>query len=282
VTQLFELELAGGPAERSYRRLRPGIDEMPWDTLDASHYPPRLVDAARASWTRGAYQEYCTAAAFAELLRALLEARAPIDLIGMAGDFVADEIAHTELNARMAMVLGGAVAFEVDFSALTPPVTVSRDAGARLRAAELAVRYCCVGEAFSLPMLAGTLRVARHPLTRIVLERIVKDEAPHALLGWLFLEWADRWLSDDERRQLAAVALDALEQYAPVYRTLASTTDGVTTSEGFSIDDVHALGWMDSESYAVLARESVQKAVVTPLSRYGIDIPVAELATLTA
>jgi hypothetical protein len=168
----FELELFGGAAERRYRRDNPGVDELPWESLDARDYPPELVAAARASWTQGAFSEYTTAAAFSELLRALLEARAPIDLVGMAGRFVADEVVHTELNARMAMQLGGAVVYEVDFGALTPRVE-SRDA--RMRAAELAVRYCCVGESLSVPLLVGTCRAAAHPLTRAVLERIVRD-----------------------------------------------------------------------------------------------------------
>ena len=38
-------------------------------------------------------------------------------------------------------------------------------------ATELVVRVCCVGEAFSLPMLAGSRSAASHPVTRAVLDR---------------------------------------------------------------------------------------------------------------
>ena len=261
--QLFELEMLGGTAERSYRKLRPGVDDLPWDTLRASDYAPALVDAARTSWTEGAYSEYCTAAAFSELLRALLEARAPLDLIGMAGDFVADEMLHTELNARMAMVLGGARAYQVDFEMLTPP-TVIHD-GPRMRAAELAVRYCCVGEALSVPLLGGTMRAASHPLTRLVLERIVKDEGPHAQLGWCFLDWADGWLSDGQRAALGRIASDALARYADECRE-------PDRPPAFEAGIMNAMGWMQPAAYAALARQSVQRSVVTPLARYGIVV----------
>jgi hypothetical protein len=165
----------------------------------------------------------------------------------------------------------------VDFTRLTPPTSAREP---RMRAAELAVRYCCVGEAFSVPMLAGTMRAATHPLTRAVLERIVQDEAPHAQLGWLFLEWADGWLDDEQRSALAGVALDALMSYLPAYRDLRSKRDGEYTSEGYRLSDVHALGWMDSEAYAALARESVLHDVVAPLGRRGIAVDERGIAAL--
>ncbi len=256
---LFELELLGGAAERRYRRDNPGIDELPWHSLDPRDHPPALVEAARAAWTQGAFSEYTTAAAFSELLRALLEARAPIDLVGMAGRFVADEMVHTELNARMAMQLGGAVPYRVDYAALTPPASLRAP---RLRALELAVRYCCVGEALSLPLLAGSERAATHPLTRAVLARIVRDEAGHAQLGWLCLEWADGWLRDDERRALGRVASEALARYARERQIRRN--DHAPAALG-------ALGWMEPAAYAALCADSMRTAVIDPLARYGVD-----------
>src|SRR4051794_8195753 len=49
----------------------------------------------------------------------------------------------------------------------------------RQRANELVLRLCCVGEAFSFPMLAAGLEGVRHALVREVLERVVRDEALH-------------------------------------------------------------------------------------------------------
>src|SRR5688572_10240564 len=111
----FDLEWLGGVAERHFRIVRPGVEEMPWGTFDLSRYPPQLLDRARISWTEAAYNEYCTASAFAEMLGALLAARAPVDLIGMASDFMADEILHVELTSRLAMELGGGAPYVIDF-----------------------------------------------------------------------------------------------------------------------------------------------------------------------
>ena len=113
--QPFALGWLGGSAERYFRRIRPGVEQLPWGSLEPGRYPPLLVDRARVSWTEAAYNEYCTAVAFADLVRALLECNAPIDLVGMAGDFLADEMSHVELTSRIAMELGGGAPYEVDF-----------------------------------------------------------------------------------------------------------------------------------------------------------------------
>ena len=105
----FELEWMGGPAEHHFRKARPGIDDLPWGTLDTSDYPPEVVLAARATWTEAAYTEYRAIAAFSAVLHGLCEAKAPLDLIGMASSFVADEVVHVELASRVAMELGGGV-----------------------------------------------------------------------------------------------------------------------------------------------------------------------------
>ena len=71
----------------------------------------------------------------------------------------------------------------VDHDAALVLVVPERDLLASTgRLAELVVRVCCVGEAFSLPMLAGAKLRAACPLTRAVLETIVEDEAAHGRL----------------------------------------------------------------------------------------------------
>lgn len=267
----FDLEWLGGVTERHFRKVRPGVDEMPWGTLDASRYPALLVDRARISWTEAAYNEYCTAAAFAALLEALLQAKAPVDLVGMASDFVADEVLHVELTSRIAMELGGGAPYEVDFERLrrTPDSSLTP----LQRASELVVHVCCVGEAFSLPMLASAYSSATHPLTRAVLERIVADEAPHGRLGWAYLEWASDRLDAAERARLAGVALETIADLSPLWQRLSSrVTDGVTT-EGFLLEHVRELGWTESSAYGARARRAVAEDVARPLARFGIDLP---------
>jgi hypothetical protein len=274
----FELEWLGGPAAKHFRSVRPKVDELPWGTLAArlGDYPQLLLDRARVSWTEAAYNEYCTAAAFAELLQLMLQSRAPLDLIGMASDFVADEILHVELTSRIAMELGGGAPYRIDFEQLTP--RIDHSLGPRQQTNELMVRLCCVGEAFSIRMLAGCLGSAAHPLTRAVLERIVQDEAPHGRLGWLYLDWAEEHLDDVERKRLADVALEALQQFEPFWKRLRSRVSDGVTSEGFLLSQVHELGWMESSAYARTARETIRGDVVAPLARRGIVLPPERVA----
>jgi hypothetical protein len=276
----FELEWLGGPAERHFRRGRPGIDDLPWDTLRPGDYPPELVDRARVSWTEGAFNEYSTAAAFTYLLRCMLEANAPIDLVGMAGEFIADEMLHVELNARLAMELGGGAPYLVDFDNLTPRLDADLDATQRTN--ELMIRICCVGETFSIPMLSGSMRAATHPLTHAVLQRIVQDEAPHGRLGWLWLEHIGPSLDDVERARLARVATDSLRQFESFWKLPASTASNGVTSEGFQLAHVHDLGWMEAQHYASEARTAVSDKIVAPLAHYGIELDAAQVTQLLA
>jgi hypothetical protein len=266
--QPFDLEWLGGVAEHHFRKVRPGVDEMPWGTLDPRRYPVELVDRARISWTEAAYNEYCTASAFSELLGAMLAAKAPVDLIGMASDFVADEILHVELTSRIAMELGGGAPYAIDFEQLhrkpKPGLTPLQ------RANELVVYVCCVGEAFSLPMLASAFGSATHPLTRAVLERIVKDEAPHGRLGWLYLEWAEDQLDDAERARLAEVVIETIAQLAPLWQRLQSRVENGITTEGYLLEHVRELGWTEASLYKERARRAVETDVLAPLARFGI------------
>lgn len=274
----FDLEWFGGVAEHHFRKVRPYVDELPWGTLDVSRYPADLVDKSRISWTEAAFNEYCTARAFADLLGAMLEAKAPIDLIGMASDFVADEILHVELTSRIAMELGGGAPYVIDFEDLhrRPDPALSP----LQRANELVVHVCCVAEAFSLPMLASAFGSATHPLTKQVLERIVKDEAPHGRLGFLYLEWLDDRLDDAERVRLARVTVETIAALAPLWQRLQSRVEDGITTEGYRLEHIRELGWTESSLYKERARKAIRDDVLVPLAKFGIVPDEAAIATL--
>jgi hypothetical protein len=260
--ETFELFMLGGATEKRYRRLRPELLGLPWGTLDSAVFDPGLVLAARKSWTLAAYQEHRTGAACAETVQALITARAPVDLIAVATRFPLDEMAHVEMCARLAEELGGGTHVEFDPSELIP----SPDAHLPplLRAADCVVRYFCVGEALSIPLLHGTWKAAKHPLVRAVLGRIVRDEAAHGSFGWTFLDWVGDELSVDDRRHLARVAGATIEALTDSWRSIHGRKE-------VDREDIHALGWMDSEAYLALARRSLRTKVLTPLRARGIE-----------
>jgi hypothetical protein len=261
--ELFELELFGDGIERRYRKMRPEVERMPWGTLSTDGLPANDLVAARKAWTGAAFQEHRTAIACAASLRALLEARAPVDLIALASRFPLDELVHVELCARMAMELGGGTEIVHDPDVLL--IDADPDRRPLVRAADLVVRCFCVGEALSIPLLRGTWKAAQHPLPRAVLGRIVRDEAMHGTFGFAFLDWAGPELHDEERAYLAAQADRVIRAVAKQWDTLRGTT-------ARPVRPGDPLAWMQSGAYLALAERSMRERVVRPLLERGVRV----------
>ncbi|MFO0550119.1 MAG: ferritin-like domain-containing protein [Polyangiaceae bacterium] len=261
----FEVEWFGGPAERRLRRRRPGVDALPWGTLALDAYSPAAIAEARKVWTNGAFTEYASAAGFTALTTALLECGAPIDLTAAAADFAVDELDHTELAARLAAELGGAVPYEVDLGEVSPFTTPG--ASPLVRAAELAIKTSCVGEALSVPVIAESLEVANQPLVRAVLERLLHDEGPHAKLGHWFFEWASPRLTQSELHHLGEISLETLEVYAPLWRIDPCSQCPPAPELGATTH---------RETLRIAARDRV----VAPLRRWGVELDSARVEDL--
>jgi hypothetical protein len=260
----FALSCLGGPWGRRLARRRRWLDELPVADTRSITADDRV--ALRALWTRTAFSEYASAAAFAEIAAHMLAANAPIDLVAAAGEFVVDEIVHCEAAARVAAWLGGSVALEVDLGRLVRPASGDE---ALDRAASLVVRTSCVGEALTVPILKLARRVAGDDVIAEVLHRIVSDEASHAQLGWWFLDWAASQLDDDARARLGGEAGRAVRAFAP-----ALGCDSLRPLEGFG-----AIACADYDPAFVRA---VRERVVAPLAVRGIAIPRADLEAVHA
>jgi hypothetical protein len=257
MSRAFELAMIGGPWGRRLAPRRAWIDELPW-----SEPLPQDATGARLVWTRTAFSEYASAAAFAEIAGTLLAAGAPIDLIAAAGDFVVDEIVHTEVAARLAAALGGAVALEVDLTRLVRPPTPAAAEDPVLAAAELIVRTSCVGEALTVPMLKLSRDVAGSALIEAALTTIVGDESSHAQLGGWFLDWAEPRLDDAARRHLGEIASAAIRDFLPLLQ-------GDCRDSG--------LGAVACDRYDGGFTAALSRTVVPPLAARGITVSVPEL-----
>jgi hypothetical protein len=267
--ELFELSMFGGGIERRYRKARPEVEQMPWGTLGGEPIPDDVRLAARLAWTTAAFQEHRTGIACAMALQALMEARAPVDLIALAARFPLDEMVHVELCARMAMELGGGTEI------LHDPETLVADAPPGLppllRAADLVMRFFCVSEAVSIPLLRGTWKATAHPLPRAVLGRIVKDEAAHGTFGWSFLDWALPLLDDDAVAHLGRAADVGIAAVRRVWADLRTRPPSPR-------NDAHPLGWMQTGAYIVLSEQSMARQVIAPLLEREIPLSAASLA----
>ena len=262
IGDLFELELCGGRVEQRYRTMRPEVEAMPWGSFAGASMSEQGRAMAQRAWTSASFQEHRTAVACAATLRALLEARAPIDLIALATRFPLDELTHVEMCARLAMELGGGS--EIRYEPLDVVSDAPDDASPLLRASDLVVRFFCVGEALSIPLLRGAQRAARHPLPRAVLARIVKDEAAHGVFGFTFLDWVSDRLGSEERAFLGASADRAIEATKASWIAIAQQPRATETSDG--------IAWMQTEAYLELAYQSMKRYVVDPLRARGLSL----------
>jgi hypothetical protein len=266
--ELFELEMLGGTFERRYRKARPEVESMPWGTLDLSRMSEEELIAARRAWTGAAFQEHRTGAACAVTLRALIEARAPLDLVALAARFPMDEMVHVELCARMAMECGGGTEIIHDPTAMV--LDADPELSALMQAAELCVRFFCVGEALSIPLIRGTWHAARHPLPRAVLGRIVKDEAAHGTFGFTFLDWAGPRLTEEDRAVLGRAADLAIGFITRQWGDIAARPKRKPNAGD-------ALAWMETDAYLALARRSLEEKVRAPLLARGIPLAAQQV-----
>jgi hypothetical protein len=280
VKEPFQLEWLGGPAEHHFRRARPGTDDLPWGTIKVGDYPPALVAAARRSWTEVGIGEYRAVVAFTEVVRALALAKAPLDLVGMASDFLADECVHVELASRLAMDLGGGAPVEIDmveiFPRPDPTLTPLQTAN------ELVMRISTISEAFSGGTAVGSRNVAAHPLTRAIYDKILADEAHHRRLGVLYFDWAGELLDNAERARLTTVAAKTIEGLAPFWRRRVSPVKDGKTAEGWRLEQIHELGWLESLRLTALAREVVERDILPSLDALGIVVPAEDRARILA
>jgi hypothetical protein len=256
--QQLSLEWMGGATEKRLRRARPHFDDLPWDESPIDLDEPSVLEA-RAAWTNGIFTEYASGAAFNAMSIAFMECGAPVDLCAAAADFAVDEMVHVAIVSKLVMKLGGATPYLVDLSRVAPATTSTKPI---LRAAELAIKISCVGEALSLPALTASHRGAQHPLARAVLDRLRHDEGPHAAIGHWFLEWADGHLNDDDRKFLGDVASRAVAVYAPLWLE-SDETQTVLSHDGVV-------------TYREYMERAVDERIVKRLARSGIHVvPVA-------
>jgi hypothetical protein len=188
---------------------------------------------------------------------AFLQCGAPVDLCAAAADFALDELVHVTLVSRLVMALGGATPYVADLERIAPRPS---ELPARLRAAELAIKISCVGEALSLPALTASHRGASHPLARAVLDRLRHDEGPHASIGHWFLTWADAWLTPGDREYLGAVARDAIAVYEPLWLSPDAADRAVQGHDG-------------ETSYRAYMEHAVAHRIVGRLAKANIQVP---------
>jgi hypothetical protein len=271
----FQIEWLGGVAEHHFRRVRPQA-EIDWSALQASRYRPEVVRGAQQVWTSVALSEYAAIASFAQVVRTLAEAQAPLDLIGMTSDFLADEVKHVELASRVVMQLGGAAPLAFEHERLVP--TLAPKLSPFARANEMALRVGCIAESFASATSVPMMQAAKHPVIRDVYETILRDEARHCRFGSLYFEWASEHWDEAERARLAAAALEVLRSYSKLAKRAAGNTPQAPRL--VHDDEALELGWFEPARYEPLVRTVVLDEIAPQLVRMGLPLDLPAVSAL--
>jgi hypothetical protein len=169
------------------------VDSQPGMCVVGRPYPAGAgcaVDGDEAGavggWTRMAYAEHASVAAFARLTLQLMALGAPLPLLADVQAAAADEVRHARRCAEVVRALGGpAVAFGAfDVGAPEGQATL-----ASVGAAALAEG--CFGETLAA-LVALEAAAGAEGLAAEVLAEIAADEARHAQLSWRIAAWALR------------------------------------------------------------------------------------------
>ena len=258
------LEWLGGPAEFHFRKARAESDGLR-QSLEPARYPPSLVAAAGEAGWASCSRSMRQSPPSRSVVGALTRARAALDLIGVTGDFLADEVRHVELASPVVMQLGGGrrnLPTPLSYRRAPPPRRTPLRARMSWRCALVASRKCLLAP----PPPARVVRETTHPLLRSVYESILRDEARHRRFGSLYFEWQPNRLDAPEQARLGAVALDALPSPRPARRRAETLTDSRPEWQGFGAG---GSGWIEPSRYMPLAPGRVRQCLT--LARPRLD-----------
>ena len=197
-----------GKLQNYYRKY---VDEttqpIDWEAFDAGQYDAASLERGRKAWLLRTMDEYRSMLGFSELTHIAAEMQAPIDIVACGSRVIRDEVRHVELCSRMMGLLGG----EKNNERSPNYVRTNPNHHLNVRAMQLAIGSCCIGETISVIMLAGVRAQASDPVAQAVLTQMLKDESFHSRFGWLWLEHMTleerdhRWLDKYVPRVFASV-----------------------------------------------------------------------------
>ena len=252
--------LAGGPFAREHDRL---LEEaIDFTALSSGELSADTRAAGLRSWTGRFLDEYRSLLGFSELVSDLAEARAPLDVTATALRIVRDELRHVELCRSMIHALGG----WPDAAPEPTWVRSDRTRPARRRVLETIVGSCCVGETLSVAFIAGARENATHPVARVVLDQLLRDEAIHSRFGWWWLELESPTLSDDERRFLRGFVPRTLAYAA---KTMRPRPARLGRNASFRRGPLGSLSPEERES---IFQRALAENVLPGFARLGIDV----------
>lgn len=236
------------------------VDEIDW-SLPELEVAPDVRELGRRTFQQRALDEQRSLVAFSELLTALCQAGAPVDVIGSMTRVVRDEALHVDLCDRMVRRLGG-------WDEAPPePRWVSLPAAWPLRKRILAtiLGSLCVGETISVALFRAARENATDPVAHQVLTRMLADESFHGRFGWWWLESIP--LAEHEQRFAERFVAEVLRSI--VTELLPAQTDEGLARQGLPRAATPYGGVAPSDREAAVVR-AVETIIVPGFEKAGI------------
>ena len=178
------------------------------------------IQRAILEWRSRAAAEHRSAAEAARLLHAMVALgvdRRHVDALSVT---VSDELDHAALALDVSLALGGPdVPVDVDLRSFEAPERRGLLGDSLL----LCLRELCIGETLAVPLFRAMFEGTTHPVARLALLRIIRDEPRHQRWAWAHLD-ALLAIDPDGGRSLLCEALDAtLHGFADSYGEVVET-----------------------------------------------------------
>jgi hypothetical protein len=226
------------------------------DTIGALDEALRLKIAA--TWERRSTEELKVAATFAALVDELLRSGADRQVLTLVARGVSEEVRHGEICHELASRYRGEPApWPPPIHASTAPPPGPRESRGMLHV----FGSLCVNESIAATYLEQSLRDARAPSVRAVLQELFADEVTHARSGWLFAASAVK--TDASRRAI-------IEEHAA---SLVKTVVGCWWGEDMLLlpEGVPEHGLPSVSATREAALIAIRDLVVPGLAELGID-----------
>jgi len=243
-----------GPAGRWGGRLtgRPlPVSDSEVDALDdASRRELVLV------WLGRTAAERRVADAFEVIRDALVELRAPDELVKLATRAVDDEYRHEELSRTVASRFAGR---ELDAPPrLTLVVPEHPGADGELLHTLHVLGHCAMNETFASAFLETSLVFAKAPLARAAIQELLSDEIDHARLGWALLGTLD----GKRREQVSPWVFPMVRANLKMWRD---------TPRPYSTEPViHRHGAPPADAVEAALRAAISDLMIPGFERFGL------------
>jgi hypothetical protein len=256
--------------EAEHRRLMDARHvQVPWEASTASALAPELREALASLWRARMVAEHRSVGVFALYVLDLLGAGAPAEMLSLACRASLDEVRHTELFARLAMLYSGTTEAP---PAGIPPMPDDASVPMRDQVAREALQLSVLAESYSSVLIGELHDRARDPAVRGALGVVLADEVHHARMGWAMLAS----LFADEQRGVEACDRVRRELVGTVDHLVRTMFADPAALPEPTLPERHRRaasehGWLAPREEWSLFRQTIDDVWIPGLGALGVD-----------